>query len=231
MSSIFFGIPEGIIEGQWFESRMALVEAGLHRSPQKGIDGNKVEGTAAIVLSGGYEDDKDFGDEIIYTGEGGNDRETKRQVDHQSWQSHGNAGLVISNELFKPVRVIRGYTHNSIFSPKSGYQFAGLFYVTDFWEEIGKSGFMICRFKLEKILEYESSENSMSLCIKIGCLTLLEPLGKEPKWFGIGIQGPKAQEIGKESEFAKHLIGKVVGETVDFGNGFKVLEIKKYRSL
>jgi hypothetical protein len=231
MSNIFFGIPEGIVEGQWFESRMALVETGLHRFPQKGIDGNKEEGSAAIVLSGGYEDDTDFGDELIYTGEGGNDRGTRKQIDHQSWESPGNGGLVLSKRLKKPVRVIRGFSHKSDFSPKEGYEFAGLFYVVHYWEEIGKSGFKICRFRLEKIKDYQPSFNPMSLGIQIGCLALIEPLGKDPKWFGIGIQGPKVQLIGKESEFAKKLIGKVVGETIDFGNGFKVLEIKKYRSM
>jgi hypothetical protein len=43
-----------------FESRKALSEAGLHRSIQHGIDGNGNE-VAAIVVSGGYEDDRDLG--------------------------------------------------------------------------------------------------------------------------------------------------------------------------
>lgn len=231
MSSIFFGIPKGITEGQCFDSRMALVEAGLHRSTQRGIDGNKNDGTAAIVLSGGYEDDKDFGDEIIYTGEGGNDRESKRQIANQSWESAGNKGLLISKEKNLPVRVIRGYTHKSPFSPKQGYQFAGLFKVVDFWEEVGQSDFKICRFRLSKIENSNEDKDTLLDSIKIGCLVLLEIIGKGSQWYGIGTEGPKALKLSIDSNLTKHLIGKKVGEIIEFGNNFKVLEIKKYKSL
>lgn len=47
-------------------------------------------------MSGGYEDDYDNGTEILYTGEGGNDISSGKQVAHQSWSSPGNAGLCIS---------------------------------------------------------------------------------------------------------------------------------------
>jgi putative restriction endonuclease len=39
-----------------------------------GIHGTAKEGADSIVVSGGYVDDRDMGDVIIYTGEGGNDR-------------------------------------------------------------------------------------------------------------------------------------------------------------
>jgi putative restriction endonuclease len=35
---------------------------------------------SSIVLSGGYVDDEDLGDMIIYTGEGGRDAATGRQI-------------------------------------------------------------------------------------------------------------------------------------------------------
>lgn len=113
-----------------------------------GIDGNGKEGTAAIVLSGGYEDDYDLGEEIVSTGAGGNNRSTGKQVADQTWSNPGNAGLRISHDRGLPVRVIRGASHKSKYSPESGYTYAGLFSVVDCWEETGKSGFKICRFKL-----------------------------------------------------------------------------------
>src|SRR5210317_274022 len=106
---LIFGTPEGVKEGQKFPNRRALIEAGLHRSTMHGIDGNGNEGVTAIVLSGGYEDDVDLGDEIIYTGHGGNDPNTKEQIADQSWDDHGNKGLVVSKLRNLPVRVIRGY--------------------------------------------------------------------------------------------------------------------------
>ncbi len=36
-----------------------------------GISGSESEGADSIVLSGGYEDDEDLGDEIVYAGHGG----------------------------------------------------------------------------------------------------------------------------------------------------------------
>ena len=47
-----------------------------------------------------------------------------------------------------PVRVIRGHKHKSPLSPNSGYSYAGLYSVIDAWQQTGKSGFKICRFRL-----------------------------------------------------------------------------------
>jgi putative restriction endonuclease len=145
---IKFGEIDGIEEGDWFEGRKEMMPAGFHRKWGSGIDGNGKEGTAAIVLSGGYEDDSDDGDIIIYTGAGGNDPNSGKQISDQTWTNPGNAGLIKSMDEGLPVRVIRGFKHKSHFSPKSGYSYAGLYNVIDAWQEIGKSGFKICRFKL-----------------------------------------------------------------------------------
>ena len=145
---IIFGEIPGIEEGQWFEGRKEMMPSSFHRNWGAGIDGNGNEGTAAIVLSGGYEDDKDLGDEIIYTGAGGNDPNTGKQIADQTWENRGNAGLVKSMNEGLPVRVIRGHQHNSPYSPKSGYSYAGLYSVVDAWQETGKSGYKICRFRL-----------------------------------------------------------------------------------
>lgn len=56
-----------------------MIKNSFHRRWASGIDGNEKEGTAAIFLSGGYEDDEDQGEQIIYTGAGGNDQNTKKK--------------------------------------------------------------------------------------------------------------------------------------------------------
>lgn len=145
---IIFGEIEGIHEGHWFRGRKEMMPSSFHRNWAAGIDGNGREGAAAIVLSGGYEDDKDLGEEIIYTGAGGNDPNSGKQIEDQTWTNRGNAGLLKSMNEGLPVRVIRGSTHKSDFSPQVGYQYAGLYSVIDAWEETGKSGYKICRFKL-----------------------------------------------------------------------------------
>ena len=140
---IIFGDIDGIEEGHWFSSRKEMMPSSFHRNHGKGIDGNGSEGTAAIVLSGGYEDDQDNGEEIIYTGEGGIDRSTNKQVSDQSWDSPGNAGLLKSADDGLPVRVIRGHTHKSKWSPETGYLYSGTYSVVDAWQERGKRGFII----------------------------------------------------------------------------------------
>ena len=106
-----------------------------------GIWGREKEGACSIVLSGGYEDDIDELDYILYTGQGGQDQ-SRRQVSDQEY-TRGNKGLQLSYEYQLPVRVTRGYQVEN--GPKQGYRYDGLYYVT-FHERVrGRSGFYICR--------------------------------------------------------------------------------------
>ncbi len=107
MTKRIFGHIPGYSEGSRFDSRAELSDAGLHRPLVAGIAGSEHEGAESIVLSGGYEDDQDFGDEIIYTGHGGRDQATGRQITDQSF-ARGNRALAYSSLNGLPVRVTRG---------------------------------------------------------------------------------------------------------------------------
>jgi putative restriction endonuclease len=72
-----------------------------------GIPGTAATGADAIVLNGGYEDDEDRDVWVLYTGEGGNDTTTKRQVADQTL-TKGNAALARSAAEGTPLRVYRG---------------------------------------------------------------------------------------------------------------------------
>lgn len=152
----FFGTPETVRVGQQFIDRRELHELHVHRPLQAGISGTRAEGADSIVVSGGYVDDEDHGDWIIYTGHGGNDSNTRRQIDHQSIDAPGNAGLITSRAEGLPVRVIRGRHSGSPYAPLSGYVYAGLFEVTDYWIRRGRDGFDIVRFKLDRLPEQAS---------------------------------------------------------------------------
>lgn len=119
VSGQVFGHIPGHPEGSRFESRAELSEAGVHRPTVAGISGSEREGADSIVLSGGYEDDQDLGDAIVYTGHGGRDPETGRQVADQNF-SRGNRALAHSSLHGLPVRVMRGWGHNSPYSPAQG---------------------------------------------------------------------------------------------------------------
>ena len=67
MARVFGEIPD-YPPGSEFPNRSSLSESGVHRPPQAGISGGEREGADSIVVSGGYEDDEDYGDYIVYTG-------------------------------------------------------------------------------------------------------------------------------------------------------------------
>jgi putative restriction endonuclease len=145
-----FGDIPGYPEGSFFESRRELSHAGVHRPLVAGIAGTGTVGALSIVLSGGYEDDQDFGDVIVYTGHGGRDPKTRRQVRAQRLAG-GNLALVYSCTHGLPVRVIRGASHRSPYSPPAGYRYDGLYRVEDYWRDTGRSGHTIWRFRLVKL--------------------------------------------------------------------------------
>ncbi|PTA66890.1 YDG/SRA domain-containing protein [Deinococcus arcticus] len=135
------GEVPGIAPGTSFEGRRALSEAGVHRPLQAGIAGTALGGAVSVVLSGGYEDDQDSGEQILYTGEGGRDPRTGAQTAHQLL-TRGNLALARSHLLGQPVRVVRRVVGST-------YRYDGLYWVTSFWHEVGRSGYRIWRFLLE----------------------------------------------------------------------------------
>ena len=149
-----YGEIPGVPIGTLFEDRAALHREGVHGPLMAGISGSSTEAADSIVLSGGYEDDQDQGDVIVYTGQGGNDPVTKHQVADQPL-SRGNMGLVKSLMDGVPVRVIRGARHDSPLAPAYGYRYDGLFMVEAYWQEQGRSGFRIWRYRLSKIDEQQ----------------------------------------------------------------------------
>src|SRR5262245_11113972 len=117
-----FGEIPGEPEGSRYASRQQAHNAGVHRPLQAGISGASLEGADSIVVSGGYEDDHDFGDTIVYTGHGGNDPNTGAQVADQVLE-RGNAALALNHARGLPVRVIRGASGDPTFSPATGYRY------------------------------------------------------------------------------------------------------------
>jgi putative restriction endonuclease len=148
MARLFGDVP-GVQNGDLFPSRAAASQAGVHRPTMAGISGGQAEGADSIVVSGGYEDDRDFGDEIIYTGHGGNDPASGRQVADQRLEA-GNLALAVSADRGLPVRVLRGAGGDPQYSPPSGFRYDGLFYVDRYWSDVGKSGYRIWRYRLAR---------------------------------------------------------------------------------
>jgi len=139
-----FGPLAGVAPGHEFRNRLELYGAGVHTQTQAGISARQGEGAASIVLSGGYEDDEDFGDIIIYTGRGGRSAESNQQVADQTLTG-ANLELVRNHATGLPLRVIRKVEARS----GSFYRYDGLYRVAAYWAEPRKSGHRVWRFRLE----------------------------------------------------------------------------------
>ncbi|WP_274559048.1 YDG/SRA domain-containing protein [Streptomyces spiramyceticus] len=152
-----FGHVGEVLPGTRFDYRQEVKVAKLHKEERAGIswgrDGDDERAADAIVLSKGYEDDVDQWFDILYTGAGGRDENTGRQVADQDWDNYGNAGLRRSRIKGYPIRVIRGLGGDEDYSPVSGYRYDGLYEILEECEEVGVSGFRICRFKLRRLVD------------------------------------------------------------------------------
>ncbi len=140
-----FGEIDGVLAGTEFANRAQLAASGVHRPTQAGISGSTTEGADSIVVSGGYEDDEDYGDYIIYGGQAGSDANNKQQA-ADAELNRGNLALVVSYNKGLPVRVTRG-----LGSKHHTYRYDGLYLVERWWVDTGKSGFTIFKFALRKI--------------------------------------------------------------------------------
>lgn len=155
MTRIFGHVPDNPV-GTEYENREAVAAARVHPQLQAGICGGEKEGAESIVVSGGFVDDLDQGDLIIYTGHGGRDTSTGRQREDQALK-RGNLALARSCLDGLPVRVVRGSQGGNAYSPASGYRYDGLYRVEEFWHDVGLDGFRIWRYRLIAI-EGESTK-------------------------------------------------------------------------
>jgi putative restriction endonuclease len=201
------GEIEGVVEGQLFKDRQALHEAGVHRGIQQGIGG----GGESIVLSGGYVDDKDEGDVILYTGQGGRDQATGRQIKDQEL-TRGNLALENHYREGNPIRVCRGANLDSAYAPAGGYRYDGLYRIDDCWSERGADGYLVWRFRLVKMTPSERGEVPTSRAQPAGA--------EEPKRGTVYVTRViRNSEVGN---FVKHLYGhrcQISGELLETPSG------------
>ncbi|KAK4272249.1 hypothetical protein QN277_020833 [Acacia crassicarpa] len=153
----------GITVGHQFYSRAEMAAVGFHSHWLNGIDymgqayskvsqysHYKFPLAVAIVLSGMYEDDVDNAEEVVYTGQGGqNLTGDKRQIGDQKLV-RGNLALKNCMEQCMYVRVVRGHESSSSYSGKV-YTYDGLYKVVNYWAEKGFSGFTVYKFRLKRL--------------------------------------------------------------------------------
>uniref|UniRef100_A0A7N0V9T8 Uncharacterized protein n=1 Tax=Kalanchoe fedtschenkoi TaxID=63787 RepID=A0A7N0V9T8_KALFE len=150
------GSVPGVDVGFEFQFRVELAIVGLHRLYQAGIDYMKKDGSliaTSVVASGGYADDMDSADVLIYSGSGGNPTKGDKKAEDQKLE-RGNLALKNSVTVKNPVRVIRGHDHkisDGRTRTVKTYTYDGLYVVTAYWQKPGPNGNLVYMFRLERI--------------------------------------------------------------------------------
>ncbi|OAD54927.1 E3 ubiquitin-protein ligase UHRF1 [Eufriesea mexicana] len=160
----------GVEVGMCWMYRVQVSEVGVHRPHIAGIHGRETDCAYSIVLSGGYEDDIDNGDEFIYTGSGGRDLSGNKRTAEQSCDqmlTRMNKALAVNcnaklNAIIGataenwrggiPVRVVRNFklAKHSKYAPEEGNRYDGIYKVVKYYPDTGKSGFRVWRYLLRR---------------------------------------------------------------------------------
>lgn len=148
------GHVPGIDVGDIFFFRMELCLVGLHAQSMGGIDYMSVKISmdeepvaVSIVSSGGYDDDGDSSDVLIYSGQGGVTRRDGQMFDQKL--ERGNLALEKSLHRANDVRVIRGI--QDAVSTGKIYVYDGLYKIQESWAEKNKSGCNVFKYKLVRV--------------------------------------------------------------------------------
>ncbi|KAL6124620.1 hypothetical protein ACLB2K_077132 [Fragaria x ananassa] len=153
------GAVPGVQVGDIFFFRMELCLVGLHAPTMGGIDYMGVKNSSeeeplalSIVSSGGYEDHMQDGNELIYSGQGGNannDNRKDKEIKDQKLE-RGNLALEKSLHRGNDVRVIRGL--KDVSNPLGKvYVYDGLYKINESWVDKGKSGANVFKYKLVRL--------------------------------------------------------------------------------
>ncbi|KAL7188449.1 hypothetical protein ACSBR1_038327 [Camellia fascicularis] len=143
------GLVPGVDVGDEFQYRVELALVGIHCLYQAGIDYMKHGGmiiATSIVASGGYVDDLDNPDVLIYSGHGGNITGRDKQQPEDQKLERGNLALKNSISAKNPVRVICGSKETKLSTLDARakivltYIYDGLFTVERYMHDVGPHG-------------------------------------------------------------------------------------------
>ncbi|GAA5857126.1 hypothetical protein JCM8547_007975 [Rhodosporidiobolus lusitaniae] len=153
-----YGSIPGVKVGTTFNFREEASTASIHAPWVAGISPGP-QGVYSICVSGGYDGDVDMGERLTFSGSGGRDLKgtkgaeknlrTAPQSSDQVFDTPMNAALLRSVKSGKPIRVLRGVKGKSIYAPKEGYRYDGLYVAVKSWQDVATdSKFKICRIAL-----------------------------------------------------------------------------------
>jgi E3 ubiquitin-protein ligase UHRF1 len=143
----------GVAVGEWWRDRLHCRQWGAHFPHVAGIAGQSGVGAQSVVLSGGYEDDRDEGEWFLYTGSGGRDlsgnKRTSKVQSHDQEFTNMNEALRMSCVRGLPVRVVRSYKEKrSAYAPpeEMPVRYDGCYRILRCWRKKGAQGKLVCRY-------------------------------------------------------------------------------------
>ncbi|XP_073276109.1 histone-lysine N-methyltransferase, H3 lysine-9 specific SUVH1-like [Primulina huaijiensis] len=149
------GHVTGVEVGDIFFFRMELCVVGLHSPSMAGIDymGVKIASdeepvAVSIVSSGGYDDQGDDPDVLVYSGHGGVHRRDGQMFDQKL--EKGNLALEKSLHRANDVRVLRGVKDAAGTTGKM-YIYDGIYKIQESWAEKNQSGCNVFKYKLVRV--------------------------------------------------------------------------------
>jgi len=169
---------QGVLVGEWWKDRLDCRQWGAHFPHVAGIAGQSNVGAQSVVLSGGYEDDKDEGEWFLYTGSGGRDlsgnkRTNKVQSFDQEFENM-NKALKLSCIKGMPVRVVRSYKEKrSAYAPseETPVRYDGIYRILRCWRKPGAQKHLICRYLFVRCdnspAPWHSGENGDSVRLEV----------------------------------------------------------------
>jgi len=128
----------GLINGQWWPSRLACLRDGAHGEQEAGISGQAGVGAFSVVVAVGGYADKDDGEVIHYCGTQSDTPKPTRYT----------AMMLESCNKGQVVRVLRAVNKNSLYAPKAGIRYDGIYKVTN--KELLDGKTAMYRFLLER---------------------------------------------------------------------------------
>lgn len=147
------GPVPGVEIGDIFFYRIEMNILGLHAQIMSGIDylpathvGKDGSLAVSIISSGGYENDEDDTDILVYTGQGGNSR---YKDNHDQKLVKGNLALMNSAKMKNQIRVVRGVEDPFLDSGKV-YIYDGIYRIEDSWMDTASNGFSVFKYKLRR---------------------------------------------------------------------------------
>ncbi|CAO2836921.1 unnamed protein product [Amaranthus hypochondriacus] len=151
------GGPPGVDIGDIFFFRMEMCVVGLHAPSMAGIDYMVVKNDSeseplavSIVSSGGYDDDAEDADVLVYTGQGGGNYNNRGTEASDQKLERGNLALERSARRGNQIRVIRGIRDMNNPALKI-YVYDGLYTIQDSWIDKSKSGANLFKYRMVRL--------------------------------------------------------------------------------